>query len=128
MIDIEKQLLDNRKSDVKNINEDEFLYKLEMRVRHSKDNRRTVIYSFMMLIVLSILTISQYDNPVTLYSTNYVDETENIFETDLWNIDIYSLDYDSLYLYDMAYILLEEGYLWEAYELISVSKSQKRNL
>jgi len=128
MIDIEKQLLDTRKSDVKNINEDEFLYKLEMRVRHSKDNRRTVIYSFMMLIVLSILTISQYDNPVTLYSTNYVDETENIFETDLWNIDIYSLDYDSLYLYDMAYILLEEGYLWEAYELISVSKSQKRNL
>ena len=128
MIDIEKQLLDTRKSDVKNINEDEFLYKLEMRVRHSKDNRRTVIYSFMMLIVLSILTISQYDNPVTLDSTNYVDNTENIFETDLWNIDINSLDYDSLYLYDMAYILLEEGYLWEADELISVSKSQKRNL
>ena len=128
MIDIEKQLLDTRKSDVKNINEDEFLYKLEMRVRHSKDNRRTVIYSFMMLIVLFILTISQYDNPVMLDSTNYVDEMENIFETDLWNIDINSLDYDSLYLYDMAYILLEEGYLWEAYELISVSKSQKRNL
>ena len=128
MIDIEKQLLDTRKSDLKNINEDEFLYKLEMRVRHSKDNRRTVIYSFMMLIVLSVLTISQYDNPVTLDSTNYVDEMENIFETDLWNIDINSLDYDSLYLYDMAYILLEEGYLWEAYELISVSKSQKRNL
>ena len=128
MIDIEKQLLDTRKSDVKNINEDKFLYKLEMRVRHSKDNRRTVIYSFMMLIVLSILTISQYDNPVMLDSTNYVEEMENIFETDLWNIDINSLDYDSLYLYDMAYILLEEGYLWEAYELISVSKSQKRNL
>ena len=128
MIDIEKQLLDTRKSDVKNINEDEFLYKLEMRVRHSKENRRTVIYSLMMLIVLSILTISQYDNPVTLDSTNYVDNTENIFETDLWNIDINSLDYDSLYLYDMAYILLEEGYLWEADELISVSKSQKRNL
>ena len=120
MIDIEKQLLDTRKSDVKNINEDEFLYKLEMRVRHSKDNRRSVMYSFMILIVLFILTISQYDNPIMLDSTNYVDETEIFFETDSWNIDINSLDYDSLYLNDMAYVLLEEGYLWEAYELISV--------
>ena len=66
MIDIEKKLLDTQKSDIKNVNEDEFLYKLEMRVRHSKDNRRTVIYSFMMLIILFILTISQYHNPFLL--------------------------------------------------------------
>ena len=74
----------------------------------------------MILIVLFILTISQYDNPIMLDSTNYVDETEIFFETDSWNIDINSLDYDSLYLNDMAYVLLEVGYLWEAYELISV--------
>ena len=63
-----------------------------------------------------------------LDSTNYVGDTENIFETDLWNIDINSLDYDSLYLNDMAYVLLEEGYLWEAYELINVFEQQKRDL
>ncbi|MFL2983740.1 MAG: hypothetical protein ACJZ12_05050 [Candidatus Neomarinimicrobiota bacterium] len=128
MIDIEKQLRDTRIGDVDDINEDEFLYKLELRVRHSKDNLRTVISSVIMLVIISILTITQYGNPDKLEPIDYVEEMENIFETDLWNIDVNSLKYDSSYFNDMAYILLEEGYVWEAYELIYLLEEQEEDL
>ncbi len=75
--------------------------------------------SFTMLIVICMLTITQYGVPDRLDSVYYVDEMENLLETDLWNISGDSLAYDESYLNDMAYFLLEEGYLWETYELIN---------
>ena len=44
---------------------------------------------------------------------------ENMLETDFWNINGDSLnDYDS-YFSDLALLLIEEGYVWETYELIN---------
>ena len=119
MIDFEKQIKDARIKENQVVNEDEFLYKLEMRLQHSKDNRRTLMFSVMMLIAVFTLTITQNgasNNSETMFAVN---DVENILETDFWNINSDSLNnYDS-YFSDMAFLLLEEGYVWETYDLIN---------
>lgn len=119
MIDFEKQIKDARIKENQVVNEDEFLYKLEMRLQHSKDNRRTLMVSVMMLIVVFTLTITQNGIPNNLETIFAADDVENILETDFWNINGDSLNnYDS-YFSDMAFLLLEEGYVWETYDLIT---------
>ena len=119
MIDFEKQIKDARIKKNQVVNEDEFLYKLEMRLQHSKDNRRTLMVSVMMLIVVFTLTITQNGTPNNLETIFAADDVENILETDFWNINGDSLNnYDS-YFSDMAFLLLEEGYVWETYDLIN---------
>ena len=119
MIDFDKQIKDACVKENQVVNEDEFLYKLEMRLQHSKDNRRTLMVSIMMLIVIFTLTITQNgasNNLETMFAAN---DVENILETDFWNINGDSLNnYDS-YFSDMAFLLLEEGYVWETYDLIN---------
>ena len=119
MIDFEKQIKDAHIKENQVVNEDEFLYKLEMRLQHSKDNRRTLMVSVMMLIAVFTLTITQYSAPNNLDTMFAANNVENILETDFWNINGDSLNnYDS-YFSDMAFLLLEEGYVWETYDLIN---------
>ena len=119
MIDFEKQIKDARIKKNQVVNEDEFLYKLEMRLQHSKDNRKTLMVSVMMLIAVFTLTITQYGAPYNLDTMFAANNVENILETDFWNINGDSLNnYDS-YFSDMAFFLLEECYVWETYELIN---------
>ena len=119
MIDFEKKIKDAHIKENQVVNEDEFLYKFEMRLQHSKDNRRTLMVSVMMLIVVFTLTITQNgasNNLETMFAAN---DVQNILETDFWNINGDSLNnYDS-YFSDMAFLLLEEGYVWETYDLIN---------
>ena len=119
MIDFEKKIKDAHIEENQVVNEDEFLYKLEMRLQHSKDNRRTLMVSVMMLIVVFTLTITQNgasNNLETMFAAN---DVQNTLETDFWNINGDSLNnYDS-YFSDMAFLLLEEGYVWETYDLIN---------
>ena len=119
MIDFEKKIKDAHIKENQVVNEDEFLYKLEMRLQHSKDNRRTLMVSVMMLIVVFTLTITQNgasNNLETMFAAN---DVQNTLETDFWNINGDSLNnYDS-YFSDMAFLLLEEGYVWETYDLIN---------
>jgi len=119
MIDFEKQIKDARIKENQVVNEDEFLYKLEMRLQHSKDNRRTLMVSVMMFIAIFTLTITQNGTPKNLETMFAADDVENILETDFWNINGDSLNnYDS-YFSDMAFLLLDEGYVWETYDLIT---------
>ena len=119
MIDFEKQIKDARIKKNQVVNEDEFLYKLDMRLRHSKGNRKILMVSVMMLIVVFTLTFTQNGTPNNLETMFAADDVENILETDFWNINGDSLNnYDS-YFSDMAFFLLEEGYVWETYELIN---------
>ena len=119
MIDFEKQIKDARIKENQVVNEDEFLYKLEMRLQHSKDNRRTLMVSVMMFIVIFTLTITQNGTPKNLETMFAADDVENILETDFWNINGDSLNnYDSFFS-DMAFLLLDEGYVWETYDLIT---------
>ena len=119
MIDFEKQIKDTRIKENQVVNEDEFLYKLEMRLQHSKDNRTTLMGSVIMLVAVFTLTFTQYGAPNNLETMYAAIDVENILETDFWNINADSLNnYDS-YFSDMAFFLLEEGYVWETYELIN---------
>lgn len=125
MIDFEKQIKDARIKENQVVNEDEFLYKLEMRLQHSKDNRRTLMVSVMMFIVIFTLTITQNGTPKNLETMFAADDVENILETDFWNINGDSLNnYDS-YFSDMAFLLLDEGYVWETYDLITEFEQKK---
>ena len=125
MIDFEKQIKDARIKENQVVNEDEFLYKLEMRLQHSKDNRRTLMVSVMMLIIVFTLTITQNGTPNNLETMFAADDVENILETDFWNINGDSLNnYDS-YFSEMAFLLLEEGYVWETYDLITEFEQKK---
>ena len=125
MIDFEKQINNARIKEDQVVNEDEFLYKLEMRLRHSKDNRRILMISLMMLIAVFTLTITQYGAPNNFETMFAVDDVENIFETDFWNINGDSLNnYDS-YFSDMALFLLEEGFVWETYELLNEFEQER---
>ena len=125
MIDFEKQINNARIKEDQVVNEDEFLYKLEMRLQHSKDNRRTLMVSVMMLIVVFTLTFTQNGTPNNLETMFAVNDVENIFETDFWNINGDSLNnYDS-YFSDMALFLLEEGFVWETYELLNEFEQEK---
>ena len=125
MIDFEKQIKDARIKENQVVNEDEFLYKLEMRLQHSKDNRRTLMVSVMMFIAIFTLTITQNGTPNNLETMFADDDVENILETDFWNINGDSLNnYDS-YFSDMAFLLLEEGYVWETYDLITEFEQKK---
>ena len=119
MIDFEKQIKDARINENQVVNEDEFLYKLEMRLEHFKDNRRTLMVSVMMLIAVFTLTIIQSGAPNNLETMYAANDVENMLETDFWNINGDSLNnYDS-YFSDIAFFLLEEGYVWETYDLIN---------
>ena len=125
MLDLEKRIINSRLGSVQDIDEDEFLYRLEMRVQHSQDNRNIMVSSFMMLAVVFILTITQYGASNRFESTYFVEDIENVLETDLWNLNGDSLNnYDS-YLNDMAYYLLQEGYVWETYDLLYVFEQEK---
>lgn len=125
MLDLEKRIINSRLGSVQDIDEDEFLYRLEMRVQHSKDNRSIMVSSFMMIAVLLVLTITQYGASNRSESTYFVEDIENVLETDLWNLNGDSLNnYDS-YLNDMAYYLLQEGYVWETYDLLYVFEQEK---
>ncbi|MBI90154.1 MAG: hypothetical protein CMG60_08720 [Candidatus Marinimicrobia bacterium] len=125
MIDFEKELNDSRIKNVDDINEEEFLYKLEMRVQHSNNDRRTLMASLMMVFFIGILTITQYGVPDRMESIYYISEMENVLETDLWNISSDSLSYYESYFNEMAYYLLEEGYVWETYELLYIFEQEK---
>ena len=125
MIDFEKKINNARIKEDQVVNEDEFLYKLEMRLRHSKDSSRILMVSVMMLIAVFTLTITQYGAPSNLETMFAVNDVENILETDFWNINGDSLNnYDS-YFSDMALFLLEEGFVWETYELLNEFEQER---
>ena len=75
--------------------------------------------SLMMLVAVFTLTLTQYGAPNNLENMFAVNDVENILETDFWNIYGDSLNNYNSYFSDMALLLLEEGYVWETYELIN---------
>ena len=119
MNDFEKRIMNSYLEGPNETNEDDFLARLHGRVSESKDNRRTVITSLCMLMVVSLMTITQFGASDIQAGYFYDEDMETFFGTDFWTINSDSLEYDESYFNDMAYFLLEEGYLWETYELIN---------
>jgi len=72
----------------------------------------------MMILMVGILSYSQF-GATTDAELYYADETEDIFETDFWTVDIDSLEIDASYTEDLAYFLLDEGDFWDTVDLLN---------
>ena len=82
-----------------------------------------------MLIIVSLMTITQFRDKSIQTEFLYNEEIKNPFETDFWNIYSDSLDeYDQEFFNNMTYILLDEGYVWETIELMERFKLSKEGL
>jgi len=128
MIDFEKRLMNSRLDNPKEYNTDEFLAKLHHRLSKSKNNFLIVITSLSMLIIVSLMTITQFRDKSIQAEFLYNEEIKNPFETDFWNIYSDSLEYDQEFFNNMTYILLDEGYVWETIELMERFKLSKEGL
>ena len=125
MIDFEKKILSYHSDSPNETNADDFLKRLHNRVSESKDNRRTIITSLCMLMVVSFMTFTQFGAPTNQTDYFYDEDVETFLETDFWTINSDSLDHDESYTYEVAYFLLQEGYLWDTVELLDELKIEE---
>ena len=118
MNDFEQKILNMKSSSGPNSDSDQFLSKLHGRIVESEQNKKTIMTSFIMIVVIGFLSWSQLGvsiNEDIYYST----ETEDYFETDFWTVDIDSLEIDASYTEDLAYFLLDEGDFWDTVDLLN---------
>ena len=121
MIEIEKIMSQKRLS--VNLNVNEFISKLNDRIETSKTNRQIFFVKSLMVIIILLLTVTQF-GPPNLELDNYLQSrTENLIETDFWNLNTYSPENEEEYFNNMTYFLIDEGYIWEAVELLYQFKS-----
>tara|TARA_B110000196_G_C20678021_1_gene445054 strand:- start:104 stop:490 length:387 start_codon:yes stop_codon:yes gene_type:complete len=118
MIDFDQKLNTMNFESTPESNPDEFLSKLHGRIQKSRQDRHTLMTGFMMILMVGILSYSQFGT-TTEAELYYADETEDIFETDFWTVDIDSLEIDASYTEDLAYFLLDEGDFWDTVDLLN---------
>ena len=116
MNDIEKKLRGSRIIELGDIDNDEFLYKLDIRIKHGKENMRTFVVSVFMSFFIVLSSIlhndSKYNNDTVL---SHILNEESIFGTDIWNINFDYSHLDQGYYGDLTYHLLEEDYPIDVY-------------
>tara|TARA_A100000164_G_C21261957_1_gene476145 strand:+ start:101 stop:487 length:387 start_codon:yes stop_codon:yes gene_type:complete len=121
MIEIEKKIM-LQKREAANTNADEFMRKLHSKIETSKTNRQTFFTSSAMVFIILLLTVTQFGAPNLELDNYLLSRTENLIETDFWNVNIDSLETEQEYFNNMAYFLMDEGYIWEAVELLDQFK------
>ena len=121
MIEIEKRITLQKKEAV-NTNVDEFMNKLNYKIETSKTDRRIFFTSSIMVFIILLLTATQFGVPDLELDNHLLSRTENLIETDFWNVNIDFLETDQEYFNNMAYYLMDEGYIWEAVELLDQFK------
>ena len=121
MIEIEKKIMSQKQRTV-NTNIDEFMSKLNYRIETSKTNRQIFFTSSAMVFIMLLLIVTQFGAPDLELDNYLLSRTENLIETDFWNVNIDSLETDQEYFNNMAYYLMDEGYIWEAFELLDQYK------
>ncbi|MBT4752827.1 MAG: hypothetical protein HOK12_07555 [Candidatus Marinimicrobia bacterium] len=114
----EQNLINMNSENSTQTNPEEFLSKLHGRIQKSRQDRHTLLTGFMMILMVGILSYSQF-GATTDAELYYADETEDIFETDFWTVDIDSLEIDASYTEDLAYFLLDEGDFWDTVDLLN---------
>ena len=100
------------------VDSSEFLFKLETRIKQSKENRKILKMSFLLLFFLCTLTLSQFGAPYDQDILFYFYGHESNSGTDLWNLDRYSIEYEEVYYNDVTYYLLDEYRTWETLEFL----------
>ena len=124
MNNFEQKILNMKSSSEPNSDSDQFLSKLHGRIEESEQNKKTIMMSFIMIVVIGFLSWSQLGVSIN-EDIYYSIETEDYFETDFWTMSIDSLEVDESYTEDLAYFLLDEGDLWEAVDLLNEIKMEE---
>tara|TARA_B100000242_G_scaffold141691_1_gene100789 strand:+ start:1360 stop:1746 length:387 start_codon:yes stop_codon:yes gene_type:complete len=121
MIEMEKKIALQKKESI-NINVDEFMRKLNDKIEASKTNRQIFFTSSAMVFIILLLIVTQFGAPDFELDNYMPSRTENLIETDFWNINIDSIKNEQEYFNNMAYFFLDEGYTWEVVELLDQFK------
>ena len=121
MIEMEKKIALHKKESIKT-NADEFISKLNDKIEASKTNRQIFFTSSIMVFIILLLIVTQFGAPDSELDNYLLGKTENLIETDFWNIHIDSFENELEYLNNVAYFLMDEGYTWEAVELLDQFK------
>ena len=124
MIEIEKKIMLQKREAV-NTNADEFMRELHSKIETSDTNRQTFLTSLVMVFMVLLLTVTQFGAPNVELDNYLLSRTEYLIETDFWNVNIDSLENEQEYFHNMAYFLLDEGYVWEAIELLDQLKLEE---
>ena len=125
MIKIEKKIALQKEESI-DTNVDEFMSKLNDKIEASKGNRQICFTSSAMIFIILLLIITQFGSPDFELDKYMLSGTENLIETDFWNIDIASFKNEQEYFNNMAYFLIDEGYTWEAVELLDQFKLMQK--
>ena len=121
MIEMEEKKAKKKKESI-NINVDEFMRKLNDKIEASKTNRQIFFTSSAMVFIILLLIVTQFGAPDFELDNYMPSRTENLIETDFWNINIDSIKNEQEYFNNMAYFFLDEGYTWEVVELLDQFK------
>ena len=124
MIEIEKKIM-LQKREAANTNADEFMRELHSKIETSNTNRQTFFTSSAMVFIILLLTVTQFGAPNLELDNYLLSRTENLIETDFWNINSDSLDFEYEFFNNMAYFLMDEGYVWEAIEFLDQLKLEE---
>ena len=124
MNEFEKKIMVRNKNEA-NVNHDQFLEKLHLRIDITKTKREILFTSFVMIFIIFFLTVTQFGVPDYGFDNYFAESTENLLETDFWNIKSDSLKYDQEFFNNLTYFLFDEGYVWETLELIEQFKLNK---
>ena len=108
MIEIEKKIALQKKESI-NINVDEFMSKLNDKIEASKTNRQVFFTSSAIVFIMLLLIVTQLGAPDFEIDNYLLSKTENLIETDFWNVNIDSLETEQEYFNNMAYFLMDEG-------------------
>ena len=118
MIEFERKLINTYVEFDQRIDPNNFLNKLHKRINETEQKEKTTKVSFAMTFLVFILSATQFGIPDSGFDKVITYSTENLLETDLWNIKIDSLGYSQDFFNNMAYFLFDEGYVWETVELL----------
>jgi len=124
MIEIEKKIMLQKREAV-NTNADEFMRELHSKIETSNTNQQTFFTSVAMVFIILLLTVTQFGAPNLELDNYLLSRTENLIETDFWNLNSDSLDFEYQYFNNMAYFLMDEGYVWEAIEFLDQLKLEE---
>ena len=111
MNDFEQKLLNAKYTESIVIDKNKFIDELHKQIDISNNNKNIFITSLMMVIIIFISIVNQ--NIILNNSDYYLFDYENYYSLDFYTLETDSMDISEDYLFDLSYVILEEGINWE---------------
>jgi len=111
MNDFEQKMLNAKYTESIVIDKNKFIDELHKQIDISNNNKNIFITSLMMVIIIFISIVNQ--NIILNNSDYYLFDYENYYSLDFYTLETDSMDISEDYLFDLSYVILEEGINWE---------------